>query len=194
MPLTDADYKSAADELGCEQAAIKAVACVESNGEPFLPDGRVPVLFEAHIFHKYTKGEFDEGHPDLSSPTWNRKLYKGGAREWDRLEEAIKLDRKAALMSASYGMFQICGFNFTLCGFRDVEPFVEAMKTESGQLAAFVEFIKSNGLADELTRKDWTGFARGYNGPGYRANKYDIKLARVYEQLRAGEKIKTEAA
>jgi hypothetical protein len=85
-------------------------------------------------------------------------------------------------MSASYGAFQICGFNAGACGFGDVEVFVEAMKTEQGQLEAFVAFIKSSGLADELQRKDWKGFARIYNGPSYSANAYDVKIANAYEQ------------
>lgn len=190
MALSQEDYKRAADELGVEVAVIKAVASVESNGEPFLPDGRTPLLFEAHLFSRFTKGKFDHTHPHISSPKWNRKLYIGGPREWDRLEEAIGLDRVAALMSASYGAFQICGFNFAACGFKSVEEFVEAMKTEAGQLAAFVAFIKSRDLDDELQRKDWAGFARGYNGPQYRLNAYHTRLARVYEQFRAGEKLK----
>ena len=194
MPLTDADYQKAAEELGCEPAALKAVAAIESNGDPFLPDGRVKILFEAHIFARYTKGQFDKTHPHISSPTWNRKLYKGGAAEWDRMAEAIELDRKAALMSASYGMFQIMGFNFALCGFTCVEDFVNAIKDEPGQLAAFIQFIKSNHLDDELRRKDWAGFARGFNGPGYKLNFYDTRLARLYEQIRAGDHANKEAA
>jgi len=192
MPLTDADYKSAADELGCEVAAVKAVAAVESSGEPFLADGRPCILFEAHIFSRYTQCKFDQTHPHISSPTWNRKLYRGGAAEWERLEEAIELDRKAALMSASWGAFQVMGFNFALCRFTNVEDFVAAMKeSEAKQLTAFVQFIKSRDLDDELRRKDWRGFARGYNGIGFKQNAYDTKLARVYEQIRGA---KQEAA
>lgn len=35
---------------------------------------------------------------------------------------------------------------------------------------------------NELQRKDWAGFARGYNGPGYAKNRYDIKLANAYKK------------
>ena len=38
-----------------------------------------------------------------------------------------------------------------------------------------------------LRRKDWTGFARGYNGPGYEANRYHEKLASAHARFaRAG--------
>jgi hypothetical protein len=34
--------------------------------------------------------------------------------------------------------------------------------------------------------KDWAKFARGYNGPGYAQNAYDVKLAQAYEKNRNG--------
>jgi hypothetical protein len=34
--------------------------------------------------------------------------------------------------------------------------------------------------ADALRQRDWAAFARGYNGPGYRANRYDAKLAQAF--------------
>src|SRR5262245_13379515 len=139
MPLSDDDYKQAAKELECEMAAIKAVASVESSGHSFLSDGRVLILFEAHVFHRLTKGKYDQSHPKLSSAKWNRKLYANdGAGEWDRLQEAMTLDNAAALMSTSWGAFQIMGFNHGACGFPYLSTFVSAMQTESGQLSAFV--------------------------------------------------------
>lgn len=179
--LTDDDYKQAADALGCEVTAIKAVVKIESDGTGYLPDGSLKILFEAHIFHRFTKGRFDKSHPNLSSPKWNRKLYKGGVREWERMTEAMKLDKAAALMSASYGMFQIMGFNFALCGVTSVEEFIEVTgKSERGQLDTFVAFVKAQHLDDELQRKDWAGFARIYNGPGFKTNRYDEKMALAY--------------
>jgi murein L,D-transpeptidase YcbB/YkuD len=103
------------------------------------------------------------------------------------LEEAIGLNRDAALRSASWGAFQIMGDNCTLAGYRDAESFVADMvKGEPQQLAAFVSFIKSAGLADELRRCDWAGFARGYNGPNYAINNYDRKLRAAYTLHSAG--------
>lgn len=181
--LTDEDYAKAAEELGCEMGALKAVASVESAGDGFLPDGRVKILFESHIFSRYTKGRFDKSHPHISSPEWNRKLYKGGAGEWGRLEEAFTLDPVAAQLSASYGAFQICGFNYAVCGFKTVEDFVESMLTEAGQLGAFVAFIKSKDLEDELRQLDWRGFARIYNGSAYVLNAYHTKMAQAYAKF-----------
>lgn len=184
-PLTDQDYQRAALELNCELPAIKAVAEVESRGEGFLSDGRPVILFEAHKFSFYTGGKYDQSHPQISSSTWNKKLYKGGAGEHDRLNIAIELDRRAALMSASWGRFQIMGFNFALAGFVGVEEFVAAMQeSEARHLEAFVQIVRSFDLEDELRRKDWAGFARIYNGQSYRANRYDHKMREAYRRFR----------
>ena len=115
---------------------------------------------------------------------WNRSLYKGGAREWDRINEAIALDRGAALQSASWGLFQIMGANYKACGFTSVDDFVAAMeKSEGDQLKAFVGFIRTNKLDGYLRSLNWAAFAKGYNGPGYAKNQYDAKLAAAYKKF-----------
>ena len=98
--LTEQNFKDAATGLDIEVAAIKAVAEVESRGDGFLPDGRPKILFEAHIFSKYTGHKYDASHPHISAPKWDKSLYKGGEKEYDRLEEAKTLDIVAALKSA----------------------------------------------------------------------------------------------
>ncbi|HEX5709199.1 MAG TPA: N-acetylmuramidase domain-containing protein [Pyrinomonadaceae bacterium] len=179
--LTMTDYTDCANDLQCKVAAVRAVVAVESNGGGFLPDGRPKILFEAKYFHNLTKGKYDKTNPNISSPTWNRKLYKGGAKEWDRLNEAAALDRSAALQSASWGLFQIMGANYKLCGFKTIDDFVAAMEqSEGAQLKAFIGFVKSNKLDVPLRKLNWAGFAKGYNGPSYAKNAYDKKLAAAF--------------
>lgn len=182
--MTDGAVENASRAIGCPVAAVQAVLDVESHGG-FLPDGRPKILFERHYFSRLTGGKFDESDPDISAQTWGG--YKGGAAEYDRLERAIELDRDAALRSASWGAFQIMGDNYPACGFSDVDEFVDAMVAgEPEQLDAFVSFVRSVHLDDELARLDWAGFARGYNGPSYRQNRYDEKLAAAYQFHIAG--------
>jgi hypothetical protein len=177
-PLVDTDYEDAARAIGCTVAAVRAVALVESRGG-FLPDGRPKILFERHKFHSFTSGKYSAANPDISASRYGG--YKGGAAEYDRLKKAIALDREAALKSASWGAFQVMGFNHKLVGFASVEDFVKAMVSgERAHLDAFVQFIKKNHLDDELIRLDWAGFARGYNGPDYARNKYDQKMADAF--------------
>ncbi|MEO0681138.1 MAG: N-acetylmuramidase family protein, partial [Pseudomonadota bacterium] len=143
------EWDACAAQLGVEPAHIRAVAEVESRGEPFLPSGRPPILFERHQFSRRTRGIHDAFAPAVSHP--NSGGYgEGGEAQYDRLEAALKLDEKAALACASWGRFQIMGFNFAMVGFKNVRQFVAGMcHSEAVQLQAFAAFIKANGLADE---------------------------------------------
>jgi hypothetical protein len=181
-PLTDQDFADAARRLGCEVAAIRAVAQVESGGRSgFLADRRPKILFESRKFSRLTRGRFDASHPDISTPTWVRN-YRGGAGEYERLARAIALDRTAALKAASWGMFQILGENHGAAGFPDVEAFVaENCRSEGGQLRCFVNFVIHEGLAGHLSSRSWEEFARRYNGPRYAENNYHIKIAQAYD-------------
>ncbi|MFZ2309589.1 MAG: N-acetylmuramidase family protein [Rhodoferax sp.] len=180
--LSDQDFKDAAASLGCQEAAIRAVCKVEAPRGGFNPDDSVVTLFEGHKFYKFTNGRFAVQAPDLCYPRWTRQYYgKNWGEERERLARAIELDEKAALMSASWGKFQIMGFNFSMVGFDTVNQFVAAMESgEPAQLKAFVQFVRTAGLAPSLRRLDWAGFAHGYNGPAYAENDYDGKLALAY--------------
>lgn len=203
--LTDADFAAAAARLGCTVAQIRAVWEVESGGGwfqdmradilardgpgGFLDGPNLPkILFEAHIFDRETGGRFRATHPNISSAKWNKALYVGGQAEYLRLDEAIRLDRIAALKSASVGGAQIMGFNYKLAGFADVEAFWSAMRTtEAAHLEAFCSFIKNDGLLDELRKisnvhADCVPFARGYNGGAFLANDYHVKIARAHDK------------
>lgn len=176
--LTAADFERAAAKLGCEVAAVKAVCQVEAPKGGFLPDGQPTILFERHKFYQFTKGRF--GISDISSPQAGG-YGPEGQYQHDKLARAAALDRDAALKSASWGKFQIMGFNWQACGFDGLQSFINAMyRSEGAQLDAFVAFILSEGLADELREQRWADFARRYNGPGYAANRYDTKLAAAY--------------
>src|ERR1035437_7175065 len=125
--LTEQNFKDAANTLPIEVAAIKAVSEVESNGSGFFSNDAPKILFEAHSFHTLTNGEYDASHPNISSPVWNKALYYGGIREYDRLNIAKTLNETAALQSASWGKFQIMGGNFKKCGYANVQDFVTDM-------------------------------------------------------------------
>lgn len=188
--LQDSDFHDAARDLGVDVAVLRAVTAVEARGTGYIKGTDLPIiLFEGHYFHRLTKGLYARDYPNLSYPKWDRSKYKGGRGEYDRLVQAIRINNanpEPALMSTSWGMFQIMGFNHAKVGFRSVVDFVNAMaESERAQLQAFVAFIRAAGLADELRRHDWAAFAKAYNGPGYRANKYDSKLAGAFAAARA---------
>ncbi len=178
------DIAAEAAKIGCDAPALWAVCDVESSGGGFLPDGRPKILFEAHIFGRLTGHRFDESHPNISSPAWNRALYgPGGAHQHDRLDEASALDKTAALESTSWGLFQIMGFNFNKCGFTNVDDFVTAMRSgERAHLNAFLGFCEAGGLVAALASHDWVRFALRYNGADEAKNNYHNKLKQAYER------------
>ncbi|MEQ1619752.1 MAG: N-acetylmuramidase domain-containing protein, partial [Terricaulis sp.] len=185
--LTRADYEAVAAQLGCEVEAIQAVAEVEVGGHSaFSANGRPTILFEPHIFSGRTNHQHDASHPNVSYRSWDASRYpRTQDGRYAQLREAYALNPEVAAASASWGMFQVMGFNHAACGFATAKDFVADMaKSEARQLAAFAGFVRHNNLADDLARLDWAGFARGYNGPGYAANRYDVRMAEAYARLK----------
>lgn len=180
--LTKDDLCRASKRLVTSTAEVQTFLAVETKDAGFDDRGRVVILFERHHFHRLTGGRFDANHPDIS----NRDPggYNQGGSQHERFSKAFALDPHAAMMSTSWGIGQVMGFNHAICGYRTVADFVDAMKISEGkQLDASVEFIVHNGLDDDLRRHDWAGFARGYNGVNYKKNSYDKKLASWFKKF-----------
>lgn len=173
------DIARAAQDLGCDLPAVKAVSIVEAPRGPWNDDGTPTILFERHKFHQFTGGRFDRMAPDLSNPVAGG--YGKYSVQQAKLSRAAVYDREAALKSCSWGMFQIMGFNHEIAGHPTLQGFVNAMYASAGEhLNAFVAFVKSKGLADELREHRWAAFARGYNGADYARNAYDVKLQQAW--------------
>jgi hypothetical protein len=155
---------------------------VETSGCGFLPDRRPQILFERHVFRRDTAGRFDAQGADISAPTAGG-YGASGAHQYDRLGRAPAFDRPAALRSASWGIGQVMGNNAALVGFPDVEAMVLAMAaSEDAQLGAMLAYCVSTGIDRAMQRKDWTTFARGYNGRGFAQNAYDTKLQEACDE------------
>ncbi|TXK60978.1 N-acetylmuramidase domain-containing protein [Alkalisalibacterium limincola] len=185
--IEESDYEVAASLLGCEVAAIKAVAQAETGamGSFFQLRGwdSVPaILYERHYFHRLTSGAFDASHPDIS----DRRAGAGGtwSDQYRKLLRAYALSEEAALKSASWTKFQIMGANHVAAGFESVREMVRAASvSEKFHLRMFVSFISSDAvLQRSLVGKDWLAFARRYNGPAQRG--YDLRMRENYENFR----------
>lgn len=192
-PVTAADIAQAAETLKVDEAVIWTIHDVESSGDPFI-DGRPAILFEPHRFSRSTNHRYDTSHPSISSRSWNRKLYpRAQEGRYRQLIMAVRLDVDAAFMSASYGAFQILGENWKVCG--AISPWSFAWKqaqTEGDQLEALVRFVEGTRLVTAL-RKCRPGdpdscipFVGGYNGTGFRSNRYHIRFAEGLARRMAG--------
>ncbi len=192
--LTQADIERAADQLGVPIAAVHAVKNVESKGTGYLTDGSVVILYERHVMrrrllkHGYSRDQVRElcnRYPGLinSKPGG----YRGYDAEHYRLRNAQSIHSSCALESCSWGLFQIMGFHWEHLDYGSIDEFVTAMQENEGnQLDAFVRFVKADKvLLDALQAQDWAAFARRYNGPGYKKNHYDTRLAEAFTQYEA---------
>lgn len=176
-----------ADKLDVDTAALLAVAEVESAGvSEWKVSGknRPPIRFEGHYFHKKLKGDKLKAAvaAGLANPKAGAVKNPGsyGAR-YALLDRAAKIDRKAAYESTSWGLGQVMGDHWKKLGFGSVDALVEmAEDGVDGQIEIMARYIDKFGLVDELQSKGWREFARQYNGPAYKKNRYDTKMAAAY--------------
>jgi hypothetical protein len=103
---------------------------------------------------------------------------------WDKLSAAIATGEvDAAFMATSWGAFQIMGEWWDALGY--ASPFAMALACVASEaahldmLARYIEHFRLKPALAALTSNPATcrAFAAAYNGPGYRANRYDEKLA-----------------
>jgi len=183
------DYLAAALSIGVPYAAFRAVMTVEAGGSGFDSANRPKILFERHIFYRLLKNLPEKlakaTEAGLAYPKWGEKPYpKGSEAVYAELTAACEIDETAALQSTSWGLGQIMGSNYKLAGCDSVQEMVEqAKESEANQLLHMANFIKHANLCDELCRQDWAGFAKGYNGPAYQKNQYDVKLEQAYNKF-----------
>jgi hypothetical protein len=184
LPLSASGFRHVLESLGADAHTLWALLTVETCGFGFLPDRRPKILFERHIFCKRTQGRHDAGHPSISSRITGG--YRGGAAEYERLRQAMRLDRRAAVESVSWGLGQIMGFNAVALGYRNADDMAARFcEDEDAQLQGVLRFIRSNPALDAaLRRKDWKKVAFFYNGAAYARNAYDRKLALYHELYR----------
>lgn len=200
---TSQDYTALAGRLSVPESYIRAVAEVETRDHAFLVNGKTTILFERHKFNLYMaqalkdKNGLEHARRVLAMPEANaaeimnvlRKRhpdicsaksggYLGGMSEYNRLEKARMYSQEAAFKSASWGRFQIMGFNHELAGYKTATDMVFMYEySEKNQLDSLATFIISQpDMHRALKARDFAKFASLYNGKAYAENKYDIKM------------------
>ncbi|MGB0845843.1 MAG: N-acetylmuramidase domain-containing protein [Thiolinea sp.] len=198
--LSEEDLVQAAQQLNIEVAAIKAVNEVESRGEGFL-NGQPVILFERHVFWRRLEAfgidpkPLQAGNEDILSTKTGG--YRGGIAEHNRLARAQIIHPRAALESASWGLFQIMGYHWKNLKYADINEFVtKAKHNEAEHLEAFTRYLKwSRGDRflrlkrgeDSLSLSNFEKFAKNYNGPMYWKNQYHTKMMKAYRRYKKQE-------
>lgn len=179
--VSPADIDGFALRLRCSSRQIRAVAKVESGGGAFDDKGRPKILFERHLFHRYTNGRYSVAA--FSNP-------KGGGYSdcsWKKLTEAACKDAEAAFASVSWGKFQVLGCHWCDLGYPSaIDLAYSTVATEAAHYELLARFIEHNGLAGALRAlstnpDDCRAFAKRYNGPGYEDFSYHTKLAKAMQ-------------
>lgn len=179
--VTSEQVAAIATDLGVSVKQVNAVAKVESRGGGYDDFGRPTLLFERHWFHRFTSGKYAAKVPDLSASKPGG--YGKSSAQWGRLLRACKYDPAAAFRSCSWGKFQVMGDYFDEFGFATPFDFALSMtQSEMGHYQSLASYVKMTKLQDEMRAlstdpRTCRLFARGYNGPNYGINAYDVKLA-----------------
>lgn len=182
--LTPEQIEAAAAGLGCDPAVIRGIRRVEAPRGPFDENGRPSILYEKHVFSRNSGHRFDASHPTLSAPNWQPGTYGPFSAQYGKLADACALDPDAAFKACSWGAFQVLGENAEAMGYSSAfDMALELAKSEAAHLEALVRFVRMKGLVDELRAcragdpASCVPFVAGYNGRGYAANNYHVKLA-----------------
>lgn len=194
--LTNADYAEAAQRLSIPQYRMRAVAEIESNGKAFTSSGRVPILFEGHLFWFYGRQigldveQINREQPSICYPSWTKKHYLGGDGEYGRRAIAARYHKEIAYGACSYGMFQIvAAFHHKTLGFASSVAMAEAFKANDArwQLITWAKLAERVGWAEKLRHWDVNGgveaFVLSYNGSGQVA-EYSRRLRASAERWR----------
>ena len=181
-----------AKRIGCEEAVVRAFLSVESSGSGFDAAGRPKILFEPHVmFRNLLSNEVALAAAVKAGVAYPRQGMRpylvGSDANYARLVLAMGIDTDAALKAVSWGMGQVLGENYKLCGFTSVtEMVVAAMTGEGAHLDMMLSYIEHDGLVPAMRQKSWTTLAQGYNGNGA-VLAYAAKLQAAYVKFASGQ-------
>lgn len=178
-----------ARDLNVDPAALMAVVHVESGGRlsTKVRGRQEPLIrFEGHYFDRFLEGDalLQARQVKLADPKAGRvKNPRKQADRWDLLDRAIAINRIAALSSTSWGVGQVMGSHWKWLGYGSVDAMVAVARSGvAGQVSILVRYVDKAGLAKALRQQDWAAFARTYNGPAYRRNRYDTRMEKAFKR------------
>lgn len=188
--VTEQQLQSLADEFDIPLASLKAVIEVECRGNGFTSTGEPTILFEPHVFYdRLTKNgkieirnQVRKEQPLLCYPKWRKDNYGSYSSQHKKLQKAVKYHRTSALESCSWRLGQVMGYHWKTLGYSSLQEFINLVyKDEYSQLQVMMRYLVKNNLLDYMKSQNWDKFALGYNGKGYKANQYHVKLREAYQ-------------
>lgn len=181
-PLDEIDIPRLAHRIAVSEDHLRAFVQVEAAGRPYDRHGRPTMLFEPHVFYRNLKGEERDRAvaAGLAYEKWRRDYPP---ESYTRLFEAVKINEDAALKSCSIGLSQVLVENHSMVGYPTPQAMWQAfMDDEEEHIESMVRYILATGIDDDIRAERWETVARVYNGPGFKRNGYDTKLAAAFRQ------------
>lgn len=182
--LDDIDLPTIGYQIAVGEDEIHALMDVEAPGSGFDTLGRPKALFEPHKFYSILGSGVLRNKAvsqGLAYPRWGTRPYPKDS--YARIRAAMAISESAALRATSWGRSQVLGDNHLDLGYDTVQEMVAAFcDDEENHIQGMVDFIKANHIDDDLRAHRWEVVARVYNGPGYKTNKYDTRLAAAFDK------------
>jgi N-acetylmuramidase len=188
-----------AAQLDVEPRALRAIVRVEGGAEG-LSEGKPIIRLEVHHLWQRAPSELRSridqhframGPRPWEGHVWRRepqgeflRMHRPGAdgqrQEWAALSLARSIHEVAAVEATSWGAAQILGRYWDELGYPSATAFADGQASEAEQLRAMALFLdKVANVVEAVRNKDWTAFARVYNGPG-QVEWYAQRLAEAY--------------
>ncbi|HEX2866108.1 MAG TPA: N-acetylmuramidase domain-containing protein [Ignavibacteriales bacterium] len=155
---------------------LYAILMTESNAEGFDEKGKIKQRFESGIFSGFTKVKNGDSpkHPALPGldPKWIKQ----------------RDDHELLLMSYSYGIAQIMGWQYPYIGYRSIYDMVmDYEESEDNQVKNFCLFCQNyrdGRFLKALQELNYRLIANMYNGAAFERNRYDEKLKHFFNQAK----------
>jgi hypothetical protein len=165
-----ASIKQEAEAMGIPTESALGVFFVESKQAYDLATGLIILRYEPHIFRR-------KSGKDVPA------RRAGQNAEWDNFARAFDVHQEAALLSCSYGLPQLMGFNFGVTKHGNARDMFLAFQDSCiEQVQGFFGFVRKNNITKAIKNKDWRTFARVYNGSGA-VDDYSGKLNRAMQVI-----------
>ncbi len=200
--LSNNDIVFLAGQYTIDPLLLEAFIKTSFSGDGFLDDGRPGIVFHRHLFWKYLSPFYRSVYnrrkfkalavknPDILHKEPDKQLPTNLIAEHDKLNKALKINKEAAILSASWGKFALAGENFKAAGFSTVDDFVSAHeKNEQEHLKAFLRYLGSirfedNNLLRLFNEQNLEQFVSGFPISANQQKPDIQKIETVFKKMR----------
>lgn len=182
--------RTLADQYGLPHAFVLGIVDKESAGSVFWLVGgkQVPAIrIEGHYFYRLLKGAERQLAVKRGLAAPKAGAVKNPNKSDDRYRMFMRMAQinpEIAAQSISMGIGQVMGEHAVRLGYKDArDMYAKCCESFAAQVEIMLRFIKADKkLVTYAKARNYAGFARRYNGPKYKQNRYDTELKKFVER------------